>query len=58
MEINKIYHFDNMELRLDEDGELWSHYPQHEVMWYPFETNDVWFEMWKDKELIEGRFIY
>lgn len=56
MKINKIYHFDNMEIQIDADGQLWSHYPQYEEMWYPFYTNDRWYEKWKEKELIEGEF--
>lgn len=56
MEVNKIYHFDNMEIQRLEDGTLLSHYPQHETMWYEFYTDDEWYEKWKDRELVEGRF--
>ena len=58
MEVNKIYHFDNMEIKKIEDGTLLSHYPQYEEMWYPFFTDDKWYEKWKDIELIEGNFIF
>ena len=58
MEVNKVYHFDNMEIAKDKDGGLYSHYPQFEEFWYPFSTNDMWFEKWKDRELIEGHFSY
>lgn len=56
MEVNKIYHLNNMEIRKTQDGMLWSHYPEFEKMWHPFSTNDKWFEKLQDKELIEGPF--
>lgn len=56
MEIGKIYHFDNMELRKEEDGTLLSHYPEHETMWYEFPADDKWFDLWKEMDLIEGPF--
>lgn len=46
---NEVYKFDN--LFVFWNGEiLLSHYEQ-EMMWYPFDENDKYFQMWKDRTL-------
>lgn len=56
MKINQIYHFDNMELKKEEDGTLFSHYPEYEAMWQEFPLDDEWFMIFSNMELIEGPF--